>query len=186
MEEDREVIERIRAGDAEAYAILVRKYQARIRSYCVWTLRNAAEADDAAQEVFIKAYRAIGSFRGASGFFTWLHRIAVNQCRDEMRKASRRQTESWDALREEKGEAADALAVTQDPMAGSRRELREALDRLSEQYRTILILREAEGLSYQEIAEFLGCTLDAVKARLQRARAQLEENARHFLGSQNV
>lgn len=186
-QDDSEVIERIRAGDIEAYAVLVRKHQARIRSYCLWTLRNAAEADDAAQEVFIKAYRGLGSFRGSAGFSTWIYRIAVNHCRDLVRKAAKeRLNESLDALRERDGEAADALASTEDPMKDRRRMIQEALDRLPEQYRTILILREAEGLSYDELAKFLGCSLDAVKARLKRARAQLEENARHFFALKDV
>ena len=187
QQEDLEIIERIRAGDIEAYAVLVRKHQARIRSYCLWTLRNGAEADDAAQEVFIKAYRGLGSFRGSAGFSTWIYRIAVNHCRDLVRKAAKeRLNESLDALRERDGEAADALASTEDPMKDRRRMIQEALDRLPEQYRTILILREAEGLSYDELAKFLGCSLDAVKARLKRARAQLEENARHFFAPKDV
>lgn len=187
QQDDLEAIERIRAGDTEAYAALVMKYQARIRSYCLWTLRNAAEADDAAQEVFIKAYRGLGSFRGSAGFSTWLHRIAVNHCRDLLRKtAKQRLTESLDEIREREGEAADALASTEDPMRDRRRLVQEALDRLPEQYRTILVMREAEGLSYEELAKFLGCSLDAVKARLKRARAQLEENARHFFAREGV
>ena len=185
QDEDRQAVERIRAGDKEAYALLVRKHQARIRSYCLWTLGNAAEADDAAQEIFIKAYRGLGSFRGTAGFYTWLHRIAVNHCRDLLRKRGRERTESWDALREEQGEAAEALVVREEPVA-QRRQLQEALDRLPEQYRTVLILREAEGLSYEEIAEFLGCSLDAVKARLRRARDELVEKARHFLSPADV
>ncbi|MDO8730461.1 MAG: sigma-70 family RNA polymerase sigma factor [Candidatus Omnitrophota bacterium] len=185
QDEDQNVVERIRAGDKEAYALLVRKHQARIRQLCLWTLGNAAEADDAAQEVFIKAYRGLGGFRGAAGFSTWLHRIAVNHCRDLLRKRGRQPTESWDALREEKGEAAEALVVREDPVI-QRRQLQEVLDRLPEQVRTILILREVEGLSYEELAEFLGCSLDAVKARLRRARAECAEKARHFLQPADV
>ena len=185
QDEDRSIIDRIRAGDTETYALLVRKHQARIRGFCLWTLGNAAEADDAAQEVFIKAYRGLGSFRAAAGFSTWLHRIAVNHCRDLLRKRVRERTESWDALREEKGEAAEALAAREDP-AALRRRLQEALDRLPEQYRAILILREVEGMSYEELAGFLGCSLDSVKARLRRARADLMEKARHFLSMADV
>ena len=185
QDEDRDAVERIRAGDKEAYAFLVRKHQARIRGYCLWTMGNAAEADDAAQEIFIKAYRGLGSFHGTAGFSTWLHRIAVNHCRDLLRKRVRERTESWDALREEKGEAAEALIARQEPVS-QRRQLQEALDRLPEQYRTVLILREAEGMSYEEIAGFLGCSLDAVKARLRRARSELMEKARHFFEPADV
>ena len=178
MEDDREAIERVRAGDIEAYGALVRNHQARIRGYCLWTLRNAAEADDAAQEVFIKAYRSLGSFRGDSGFSTWLYRIAVNHCRDLLRKASRGRTESWDALREQEGEAAEARIAQPEPPRERLRRLRDLLDRLPEEYRTILILREAQGLSYQELADSLRCSLDAVKARLRRARVRLEQEMR--------
>ena len=184
-DEDQQVVQRVRAGDTEAYALLVRKHQARIRGYCIWTLGNAAEADDAAQEVFIKVYRGLGSFRGGAAFSTWIHRIAVNHCRDLLRKRSREKTESWDALREREGEAAEAR-VAQDPTAGQRRQLQEALGRLPEQYKTVLILREAEGMSYQELAEFLGCSLDAVKARLRRARSELVQAARHFFEPSDV
>ncbi len=185
QDEDREVVDRIRAGETEAYALLVRKHQARIRGFCLWTLGNAAEADDAAQEVFIKAYRGLGAFRGTAGFSTWLHRIAVNHCRDLLRRRVRERTESWDALREREGEQAEAR-IAQDPPAAQRRQLQEALAQLPEQYRTILILREAEGMSYQELAEFLGCSLDAVKARLRRARSELVEKARHFFEPADV
>ena len=185
QDEDYQVVERIRAGDKEAYALLVRKHQARIRSFCLWTLGNSAEADDAAQEVFIKAYRGLGGFRGAAGFSTWLHRIAVNHCRDLLRKRGRERTESWDALREQQGEAAEKLVAREEPVE-RRRQLQEVLDRLPEQVRTILILREAEGLSYEELAEFLGCSLDAVKARLRRARSECAEKARHFFGLADV
>ena len=185
MQEDSQAIQRIRAGDKEAYAFLVGKHQARIRGFCLWTLGNAAEADDAAQEVFIKAYRGLGGFRGDSGFSTWLHRIAVNHCRDLLRKRGRGVTESWDALREEQGEAAEALAAREEP-AALRRGLQEVLAQLPEPYRVILVLREAEGMSYDEIAEFLGCSVDAVKARLKRARAELVEKGRHFLGVTGV
>ena len=186
QQEDSDAVERVRAGDVEAYAVLVRKYQERIRGYCLWTLRNAAEADDAAQEVFIKAYRGLGSFRGAAGFSTWLYRIAVNHCRDVIRKAARNRTQSWDELREREGEAAEALISRPEPLLERRRQLREALALLPEDYRTILILREAEGLSYEELAEFLHCSLDAVKGKLKRARLRLEEKVRHFFGPEGV
>ena len=173
--EDQETIHRIRAGETEAYADLVRRYQVRIRSYCLWVLRNATEAEDAAQEVFIKAYRSLGGFRGEASFSTWLHRIAVNHCRDLIRRAARERTESWDALREREGEAAEGRVRSVEPAAMRRDQLRQALAQLPEQSREILILREVQGLSYQELAEFLRCSPDAVKARLRRARSQLEE-----------
>ena len=177
MREDRNVIERVLAGDTHAYAHLVQKYQARIRGYCLGVLKNQAEADDAAQEIFIKAYRALGSFQGNAAFMTWIYRIAVNHCRDLLRSESRRRTESWDELQEREGDSLEARITTfPEPsrMDDRRRLLREALDKLSEDQRTLLLLRESEGLSYQELAETLCCSLDAVKARLRRARRELE------------
>ena len=176
-DEDIQVIQRICGGDVQAYEVLVRKYQGLIRGYCRGVVGNAADADDAAQEVFIKAYRGLGNFRAASSFSTWLYRIAVNHCRDFLRRAMRVKTESWEALRESEGESLEArTAVPPDvlsPDSGTR-QVREALDRLPENYREVLILREVQGLTYQELAESLNCSVDAVKARLKRARQELE------------
>lgn len=175
MEEDLDALERIRAGQTDAYAVLVRKYETRIRGYCRGVLGNAAEADDAAQEVFIKAYRGLGNFQGKASFSTWLYRIAVNHCRDLLRSAQRNRTESWEALREEEGESLEArTAVLPEPRRNERwLQVQEALNRLPEQYKTVLILREVQGLSYRELADALGCSMDAVKARLRRARREL-------------
>ncbi|MCM8794338.1 MAG: RNA polymerase sigma factor [Candidatus Omnitrophica bacterium] len=155
----------------------MRKYQARVRGHCLGMLGNTAEADDAAQEIFIKAYRGLGSFGGRGGFSTWLYRITVNHCRDCLRSAMRRKTESWEKLREEEGEFLETrtAVMPQGQMADGRlQHVREALDKLPEAARTILILREVQGLSYQELADTLRCSVDAVKARLRRARQELE------------
>ena len=182
--DDLDVIRRVREGDRNAYAALVRKYQMRVRGYCVNTLRDAALAEDAAQEIFLKAYQGLPAFRAASSFSTWLYRITANHCRDLQRKAARRPTESLDALLEQEGERAEALLATpaEDRISGERVELvRRALSHLSETSRAVLILREMQGLSYDELAEALGCSLDAVKGRLKRARQELERRLRHVL-----
>ena len=180
MDEDLDVVERVRAGEIQAYAVLVRKYQGRVRGYCLGVLGNAADADDAAQEVFIKAYRGLAGFGGRSSFSTWLYRITVNHCRDLLRSPARGRSESLEALREEEGEAFEArLAVRPEGQPSEQEQkVREALAYLPEDYKAVLMLREAQGLSYQEVAESLGCSLDAVKARLRRARAALEERFR--------
>ena len=176
MEEDLEAIGRIRAGQIQAYAVLVRKYQTRIRGYCLGVLGNGADADDAAQEVFIKAYKGLGSFQGRARFSTWLYRIAVNHCWDLLRSAARNRVESWEALREQEGESLEARTVVlpEARLDDRAQQVQEVLDRLPEQYKTVLILREVQGLSYQELADALGCSMDAVKARLRRARRELE------------
>ena len=190
MDEDLNAIEQVRAGKIQAYALLVRKYQGRIRGYCLGTLGNAAEADDAAQEVFIKAYRGLGGFRGRSSFSTWLYRITVNHCRDLLKSAGRGKTESLDALRDEEGEPFEArLAVAPAAQLGEREgQVREALARLPETSREVLVLRAVQGLSYAEMMESLGCSLDAVKGRLRRAREELETKLREVMrdGSKTV
>lgn len=183
MDEDLDAIGQVRAGDSQAYALLVRKYQGRVRGYCLGTLGNAADADDAAQEVFIKAYRGLAGFRGGSSFSTWLYRIMVNHCRDLLKSAGWGRTESLDALREEEGEPFEARLATAPAAGGSERErqVREALARLPEASREVLVLREVQGLSYAEIMESLGCSLDAVKGRLRRAREEMETKLREVM-----
>jgi len=152
-------------------------------------LQNHTEADEAAQDIFVKAYRSLPKFKGNSAFSTWLYRITTNHCLDVLRKRTRRKTYSLDALLEEEGDQVHGLFASA-PQAASRMENRDLagkiLSTLPEDYRTILTLREAEGLEYQEIAEVLGCSLDAVKGRLSRARKQLQENLRHFLRQDDV
>ncbi len=152
------------------------------------TLANSTQAEDAAQEVFIKAYQALGQFRGTASFSTWLYRIAVNHCTDLLRKAARRKTESWEALLEKEGEKIEALFSASPNVESSERTelITKLLSNLSETSRTILVLREIQGLNYQELAETLGCTVDAVKGRLKRARQEIETKLRHFLKVKDV
>ncbi len=189
MIEERALIEKILRGDREAYAELVRAHQARVLRLCRALLGSETEAEDAAQEVFFKAYRSLASFRKESAFSTWLYRITANHCRDLLRKRSRQKLESLDKLFEESGDAAEKLLT---PSSDSRSEreasdlIEQILSRLSPDERLILTLREVQGLSYQEMAQVLRCSLDAVKARLRRARKALEEQARHFSESRSV
>ena len=181
--EDTHTLERLAAGEKDAFAALVRKYETRVRGYCAYTLRDAALAQDAAQEIFLKAYQGLKSFHGRSAFSTWLYRIMVNHCRDVLRKTARRKSESWEALLEREGEKAEErLPSTGD--ASVRLEhaelLRDALARLPESQRAILLLRESQGLSYEELSQVLNCSVIAVKSRLKRARQAILDNSRHF------
>jgi RNA polymerase sigma-70 factor (ECF subfamily) len=146
-------------------------------------------ADDAAQDVFVKVYHSLSKFRGDAAFSTWLHRIASNHCLDLLRQKKRQKTESWDALVEKEGEAIERLLAA-PPETGATLEnadlVRRALACLTPDYREILVLRETQGFSYEELTKILDCSLDAVKARLARARHQLEEKLRHFLDLENV
>lgn len=186
--DDNELISRVRAGDSEAYAPLVRRYQADIVRFCWSMLGNTSESEDAAQDVFVKAYHSIKKFRGDASFLTWLYRIASNHCLDLLRSRSRRKTESWDALVEEKGEQIEALITIPDESLNIENQdlARRVLATLPDDYRNVLILREMQELSYEEIARVLNCSLDSVKARLSRARQDFAEKLRHFLRSADV
>ena len=177
------------SGDTDAYAGIVRSTQAKVLGLCMSLLGNASEAEDAAQEIFIKAYQSLRSFQGGSSFSTWLYRIAANHCKDLLRKRSRQRTESLDALIETSGETVQkSWEPASDPIRNAEAAdlVEKLLSTLSPDERVILTLRETQGLSYQEIAQTLGCSLDAVKSRLRRAREALEEKARHLLGGANV
>jgi RNA polymerase sigma-70 factor, ECF subfamily len=167
----------------------VRQYHKKVMGYCLSMLQNHTEAEEAAQDVFVKAYRSLGKFKGNSSFSTWLYRITANHCLDVLRKRNRRRTVSLDALVEEEGDQVHHLFST-SAVAASQMENRDLagkiLSTLPQDYRTILTLREAEGLEYQEIAEVMECSLDAVKGRLSRARKQLQENLRHFIQEKDV
>ena len=141
---------------------------------CVSMLGDRSLAEDAAQESFLKAFGSLEDFRGASSFGTWLHRIAVNRCLDLLRRRARHQTESLDVLAE-----SDEPASGKDPLEDADL-VRRLLDSLPPDYRVILTLRELQGLDYKEIMEVLGISMDAVKARLRRARQSLLESSRHI------
>jgi RNA polymerase sigma-70 factor (ECF subfamily) len=189
--DDRELIREILSGRQEApdhYEALVRRYEAKVRRLCVSMLSDPAEADDAAQEIFLKAYRSLNRFRGASAFSTWLYRIAANHCRDCLRARAREVTESWEALLEQQGDRIERLFSTPPDAdtSGQADLVRRVLAQLSPDYRLLLLLREVEGLSYEELAETLQCSLDAVRGRLSRAREDFEQRFRHFLGTDTV
>ncbi len=183
--DDYEIILDVLSGNRNAYAELVRKYESRVRAYCSASLGGSSQAEDAAQEVFVKAYLALGSFKGNSSFSTWIYRIAVNHCTDILRKTIKRKTESLDALLEQEGTHIESLLSASSETPGTQQEISETikrlLARLPEKSREVLILREINELSYEEIAETLKCSLDAVKSRLKRARQELAGILRHFL-----
>ena len=186
---DHDLIQQIRSGHTEVYGDLVRQYHKKVMGYCFSMLSNRSEAEEASQDIFVKAYQNLEKFKGNSSFSTWLYRITANHCLDVLRKRNRRKTVSLDALVEQNGDQIHGLFATQDK-ASAQLENRQMADKilstLSSDYRTILTLREAEGLEYQEIADVLDCSLDAVKGRLARARKQLQENLGQFLDPRGV
>jgi RNA polymerase sigma-70 factor (ECF subfamily) len=188
MPDENKVIQAVLEGDVEPFAILVRAHQARLRLSCLVFLGSKEEADDAAQDVFVKAFKSLAGFKGEASFETWLLRIADNHCRDLLRARKTRRTESLDALLAEKGDAFEGL-LSRSSTAGEAQALStqdlELLGRLfsalPQEDREVLALREVGRLSYEEIAQKLSCSLDAVKGRLKRARAALSDKCRPFL-----
>lgn len=177
--EEWDLVQEILAGACDSFEPLVRRHEARVRSLCAALLQDATEADDAAQEVFLKAYRALGRFRNESSFSTWIHRIAHNHCLDVLKSRQRRRAESLDALLEQ-GDGVLADRHDGSPAPGRDLDIHQLLQGLSPDYRTVLVLREVQGFDYGEIAKIMGVTVDSVKARLRRARQSLVETARHF------
>jgi RNA polymerase sigma-70 factor (ECF subfamily) len=171
MEDERRVVREALSGDREAFASIVRAHEVRVRSLCLSILRNPAEADDAAQDVFIKAYKNLSSFRFESSLSTWLYRIAHRRCLDILRSGSRRRTEPLDAMDGE---------VFQEKAPPERGDAERILAVLSPEERLVLTLREVQGLTYEEMAGVLDTTLDGVKGRLKRARKTLRVKARHL------
>lgn len=187
--DEQELIDGVLAGRRDDYADLVRRHYPRILGLCVSMLGDASEAEDAAQETFLKAYRSLADFEGKSSFGTWLHRIASNRCLDALRRRTRRGEESLDALLETEGPRVRRLVAEParggDP-SGDADLVRRVLDRLTPEHRLILTLRELQGLDYKELMEALDCSMDAVKSRLRRARAAFLMLARHISGSSGV
>ncbi len=187
--EDSEIIQQVKNGNRNAYAELIRKYEARVRGYAGMMLADATQAEDAAQEIFIKAYESLDKFRGEASFSTWIYRIATNHCLDLLKKRKRTRTESWEALIEKNGDTIEAAMIapnTAKPSVDMTELITQLLSHMPEISRNMLILREVQGLSYEELAQTLGCTLDSVKSRLKRARQELELKMRHFLKEEAV
>ena len=177
---DLALVSRARGGDGEAFSTLVRRYHERIYNTVYALVGDADDADDLTQEAFIRAYRSLSGFRGRSQFYTWLYRISVNCCLDWMKSPSRRRSDlSLERDRWEGREDSRQAPPADTDQSVERRELQgileAALDSLQEEYRATIVLREIDGLAYEEIAGILGCCVGTVKSRLVRARSRLRE-----------
>jgi RNA polymerase sigma-70 factor, ECF subfamily len=172
---DSGLIERFKKGDASAFETLVRKYQDRIYNLCRYMLQDPQDAQDAAQDVFLKAYGAVKDFRPDSSLYTWIYRIAVTTCLDYRRK-SRREVFRTEALTEDlpSGERSPHQLYESRKVTES---IQIALQKLPEKLRAAMVLREIENLSYEEISEVLHASVGTVKSRISRAREEL----RHLL-----
>ena len=185
---DQEIVERVIAGDTDSFSILLDKYQDRIYSAVLNYVYNPDDAVDVTQEAFVKAYTKLTSFNRSSAFYTWIYRIAVNAAIDFLRKKKSRPADSLDDARYTQ---LGLEPVSKDPASDpdkalvrsdGKRALREAISRLSDKLRSVIVLHDVEGLSQEEVAEVLQVPIGTVKSRVSRARAELRHILREQLG----
>jgi len=185
---DQLLVERAQAGDKQAFEMLVAKYQRKLGRLLSRFIRDHAEVEDVAQEAFIKAYRALPSFRGESAFYTWLYRIGINTAKNYLVAQGRRAPTStdFDADEAETFEDAEQLrdintpeSLLQTKQIGET--VNAAMEALPDELRTAIVLREIEGLSYEEIAEVMNCPIGTVRSRIFRAREAVAAKLRPLL-----
>jgi RNA polymerase sigma-70 factor (ECF subfamily) len=189
-EADAILVERVQRGDKHAFELLVIKYQRKILRLLSRLIRDQSEIEDVAQEAFIKAYRALPQFRGDSAFYTWLYRIAINTAKNHL-VASGRRPSSPSEFETEDGETfdeTDTLSDNNTPESVlASREIAEtvnaAIEALPEELRSAIVLREIEGMSYEDIATAMGCPIGTVRSRIFRAREAIASRLKPLLGN---
>jgi RNA polymerase sigma-70 factor (ECF subfamily) len=184
---DQQLVQRVQAGDKAAFNLLVLKYQHRVLKLVSRFVSDSAEAEDVAQEAFIKAYRALASFRGDSAFYTWLYRIAINTAKNALVSSRRRPVdfdldlqdpEQYDRhARLKESDTPEGVLLTEE----IRDVVEKAMEQLPEDLRTAIVLRELEGLSYEEIAEAMDCPVGTVRSRIFRAREAIDRKLKPLL-----
>ncbi len=187
-EADQALVERAQRGDKAAFGLLVGKYQRKLARLLSRLIRDPAEVEDVTQEAFVKAYRALSNFRGESAFYTWLYRIGVNTAKNYLVSQNRRAPTSTaaDADEAENFEDGDQLRDINTPenLLSSKQmadTVTTAMEALPEELRTAIVLREIEGLSYEEIAKIMDCPIGTVRSRIFRARDAVAEKLRPLL-----
>lgn len=181
---DLSLVERVQKGDKAAFDVLVLRYQHKVLKLIMRYIRDAAEAEDVAQEAFIKAYRALPAFRGDSAFYTWLYRIAINTAKNALVSSKRRPVdydldlqdpEQYDLhARLKDAETPEGLLLTDE----IRETVNSAIADLPEDLRTAIVLREIDGMSYEEIAAAMDCPVGTVRSRIFRAREAIDKRLR--------
>ncbi len=188
---ERALLARCQANDLLAFEEVVHRYKNKVHNYIARMVNDADDAEDLTQDVFVKAFVSLGAFRGEASLQTWLYRIATNLCIDRARRRKRQGLDALSLDEPVKDDEDDDIEreipdVEADPYRHlERKELRQqvrrALRRLSEKLRSVLVLYDVQGLSYEEIAQVLGCPIGTVKSRLFNARAELAKQLKPYL-----
>ena len=187
-EEESELVRRARKGDLQAYDDLVKRYQERIYATIYHMTSNHEDANDLAQESFIKAFQALKSFKGGSTFYTWIYRIAVNKTINFLKQRKNRTHMSLNDIDFNAEHDTDLIALISDNtprraagLAELQKKLREALLKLSEPHRLVVVLHDVQGQSHEEIAEVMNCNIGTVRSRLFYARQQMQAELADYL-----
>ena len=185
---DQQLVERAQRGDKKAFELLVAKYQRKLVRLLSRFIRDPAEVEDVAQDAFIKAYRALPSFRGESAFYTWLYRIGINTAKNYLVALGRRaptatEFDSEDAENFENGDQLRDVDTPENELMSKQiaQTVNDTMEELPEELRTAIVLREIDGLSYEEIATVMNCPIGTVRSRIFRARETIAERLRPLL-----
>jgi RNA polymerase sigma-70 factor (ECF subfamily) len=189
-EVDQQLVDRAQRGDKHAFELLVSKYQRKLARLLSRFIRDPIEVEDVTQEAFIKAYRALPSFRGDSAFYTWLYRIGINTAKNYLVAMGRRAPTATDVDNEEaegydEGEQLRDLNTPENELMSRQiaETVNQTLEELPEELRTAITLREIEGLSYEDIANVMNCPIGTVRSRIFRAREAIAARLRPLLGT---
>lgn len=169
------LISQFQGGDHGVFRILVQRYQEKVRNIVFSIFNDPDAVDDIAQEVFIKVYQALPNFRFESSFYTWVYRITVNKCRDELRKKKVKRFFTFQSFEKTTNLKIENMATTTFDDENLRDVIEENLKKLPEKFRMPIVLKDIDGLSYEEIAEVLDCEVGTVKSRLSRGRTMLKD-----------
>ena len=187
---DRQLVARAQRGDKRAFELLVEKYQRKLARLLSRFIRDPAEVEDVTQEAFIKAYRALPAFRGDSAFYTWLYRIGINTAKNYLMAMGRRaptstEVEADEAEGFEEGEQLRDINTPESVLLSNEiaETVNSTIEKLPEELRTAIQLREIEGMSYEEIAKVMDCPIGTVRSRIFRAREAIAEQLRPLLGT---
>lgn len=183
-EQEKVLIEKSKKGDGEAFGELISSYQKKVLNLAYRMLGSVSDAEDAAQEIFIKAFRSLYSFNERSAFSTWLYKVATNVCLDILRKRKRQNGGAMVSINRYNADDDEYELPIGDGAPSPHEEaqkkeamraLKSALDLLSEEQRAVIVMRDINGLSYEEIADIAGCSLGTVKSRINRSRLALRK-----------